>query len=924
MKERWYDKTPDQVASGLKTNLRGGLDKKEAAARLRRDGMNTVYPVARGSFISYLKHIVTDFMSILLIVTAAVACIWGNLMSASVMILILVINYVAAIFSYVRAHRVLENMSLGALPTAKVMRGGRLYLVRQEQLVEGDLIYLSVGDIVPADARLIECDGLAVFEGNLTGDAVASRKDAEFIEYRDIAPAKQKNMVFATTIVTKGTARAIVTSTGSDTLASTSGSVQTILTHDKLRIHASLKKYCSTWSLCMIALIFALTIVDVLLGFRSRSLFEIFLTGLSLAASAMSEFYTAFGYIVIGCGVYNAARTLSGMPTGALIKNSSSLEMLKDITCLVVPKEGVFSIHDMRIEEVFVNSNTYHPGDMKYETNAAPLLRSAVLSTGLYGGQRLVEDNLRFDNINSPEEEAIIAAASNVGVYNVLLDAEYPVIAHEPISDTNRFETTLCGVNSRMAVIRGEITSVLDRCRYYTENGRIFPLDAEKVKEIKMAAAIATRSAYRVVGVASRTTVLTDLSHIGGCQTDLTFEGYIALREPLLPGAAKCVDKCKKAGIKVIMLCDDISDNNRYLAESIGIIVSDIELTTGDEMARTKEGLFRANMSMYRVYEGLSVSQKRSLVRYLKEDGEVVGILARGLAELPLLNDADVGFAQTAAMSAKKDGVEVTGRKLPVYTKSERAADRDGCEAVKFRSDVVVSTAEKNGRGGFAAIIGAIGSAKVVYLNLWRMLRYLIVSQCARFFLVLYSVLTHDYLITPVGILFCGLICDFFAVLIMAFERPAHDILSLRENTEERLNHPFSKNVQSILFGLLWAILTIALPKILQSANIIEASDEVLTVAFLSVLMTQVVVLVETMREKSVFLPNVSLNGVFIAYTLLIAAVIAVSALVPSVGAVFGIVPLNWMAWLSTVALPLLVMIAFETYKLVRSWNELD
>jgi len=922
MRDRWYDKTPDQTAEAFGTNVRNGLSRKEAAQRLRKNGMNTIYPVSRGSFVSYLKHIVTDFMSILLIITAAVAWVWGDLMSASAMIAILLLNYAAAIYTYVRAHRVLENMGHAALPSAKVLRDGRLYLVKQEQLVEGDIIFLSVGDMVPADARLLESDGLYVFEANITGEIAASKKDAEFIEFRDIAPVRQKNMVFASTIVTKGMAKAIVTATGEGALSTKLEAAAPMVTHDKLRIHAALKKYCGTWSLVMIAMIFIMTILDVLTGFRSRSLFEIFLTGLSLAASAMSEFYTAFGYIVIGCGVFNAAKTLSGMHTGALIKNTSKLEVMKDITCLVVPKEGVFSVHDMHVDQLYVNGMIHKPGERKYTDNAAQLLRYAVISTGLYGGTRLVEDNLRFDNVNSPEEEAIIAAASNVGVYNVSLDSEYPMIAHEPASDISLFETTLAGTVNRIAASRGEINTILERCRYYSQNGRIHPLSEEKAKEIRYEARLLTRQAYRVVGVASKSTVMPDLRHIGGCQSDMTFEGFLAIREPMLPGAAKNVAKCQAAGIRVIMLCDDISENNRYLAESIGIIHSESEVVTAHQIDGMKEDLFRANLPLYNVYEGLSFAKKRSLVKYLQADGEVVGVLARGLGEMPLLSDGDVGFAQSVTIGHRKGGVELTGRRVSIFSKSERASDRDGCEAVKFKSDVIISASDKNGRGGFNAIVGALGSSKVIYLNLLRMLRYLIVSQCARFFVVLYSILTHTFLLTPVEILFLGLVCDFMAVVIIAFERPAHDILSLKENTEERLNHPFTQNIQTILFGLLWAVITIALPQILRAAQIIETDGEMLSVAFLSMILTQIVVLVETMREKSVFLPNVSFNGIFVAYIVGLAAFITICGIFPAAGAIFGIAQLNWMAWLSVIALPLLVMIAFESYKFVKLTNE--
>ncbi len=928
MHGKWYDKTPEQAASGLNTNIRNGLTRKEAAARLRKNGLNVIYPVARGSFVSYLKHIVTDFVSILLILTAFIAAVFHDASSATALIVILLINYAAVIYTYVRAHRVLETMGHNALPTAKVLRDGRLYLMKQEQLVEGDIIFLSVGDIVPADARLITCDRLAVLEAALTGETAASVKQADFVEFRDIAPSRQKNMVFASTIVTKGTGQAVVCGTGGETLVSKLDKNTTVVTHEKLRIHTALKKYCGEWSLCMILVIFGMTILDVLMGFRSRNLFEIFLTGLSLASSAMSEFYTAFAYIVIGCGIFNASRTLSGLYSGALIKNSSKLEVMKDVTCLVVPKEGIFSVHDMRIEYMYVNGSTYAPGDRKYADNCAQFLKYAVISTGLYGGGRLIEDNLRFNNTYSPEEEAILRSASSIGVYNIALDQEYPMVAHAPVSDENPFETTLVGAYPRLSIIRGEVSAVLSHCRYVSRNGRVFPMTDELLQEIRLAAAMATREAYRVVGVASRTTGLVDLTHLGSCQADMIFEGFMAIREPMLPGAAINVAKCREAGIRIIMLCDDVSANNRYLAESIGILEHDAKgMMTSVEMARMKEGLFRANLPLYSVYEGLTLAQKRALIRFLREDGEVVGVAARGLNEMPLLSDADVSFSQSVTLGRRKRGVEITGWRASVYTQSERASDRDGCEAVKFLSDVVISASEKDGRGGFNAIVSSLGCAKVIYLNLLRMLRYLIISQCARFFIVLFSVLTHHFLLTPVQILFCGLICDFMAVLVIAFERPASDILTLKENTEERLNHPLSRNARNVVYGFIWAFGTIALPYLLQMAGIIEtygqtASSQVLTVSFFSIVLTQIVVLVETMREKSVFIPDVTLNLIFVLYVVGILAFFGLCVLFPSFGGIFAVIRLNRKAWLSALALPLLVMILFEATKYVTTWKE--
>jgi len=800
------------------------------------------------------------------------------------------------------------------------MRGGRLYLVKQEQLVPGDVIYLSAGDIVPCDARLIEADELKVLEVNLTSVTHASLKKPEYIDFRDINPSQQLNMVFASTIVTMGTGKAITCLTGEDTLVCKMEKNSPIVTHENLKVIGILKKYCSVWSLCMIGLIFVLTTLDFIFGIASRTLFDIFLTGLTLAVASMSEFYMAFGYIIIACGIFNAVKKYKDVNSGAMIKNTSKLEVLKDLTCLVVPKEGAFSIKDMRIERIFTNNNIYSTYDPKFIENCSQVIKYAVISTGIYGSSALIANNETNDNIYTPEEDVIIQTAEKFGLYNIELDNNYPIIEHMPLSDNSLFETTLVKFEGTYVVaIRGEVNKVLENCKYYCENGRIFPLDNEKLTDIKITVSLISREAYRVVGVASKTTIHTTLNRLESCQTDLTFEGFMAIREPMLEGAAKNVSKCQAAGLKIIMLCEDVNINNRRLAEAVGIAHNSTDIINTYELAHIKDGLFRANIPIYRVYEGLTIAQKRLLIQYLRDDKEVVGVLGRELDEIILLSECDVGFAQsiTVSMKAGKGGVDLTSRRIPVQTKNSKYVAKGGCEALKFKADVIVSEAEKQGRGGFNAIIEAIACSKVIYKNLIRMIKYLLTVQSARLIIILYSILTRDLTFTPIQILFSGLIIDFMAVIIIAFEKPSRDILSQKEDTENRLQKPLSHNIQSIVFGLFWAALAVVSRRILYNFDITETMGELISFSFVSFLVTQIMVLIQSKKEKSIFIPNIKINGMFFIVILFMAGFITAGILFTEIGVLFGVVKMNLMTWGIIVLLPLCMLIIFEIYKFI-------
>lgn len=921
MSDKWYDKTIGQVESQLKTSASSGLSREEVRKRRNRAGTNDIYPIPRTSFRAYLKSLLSDFTSILLFITVLIAAAFKQTFGILVMAAVILIYYFIAIFTYVKAQRILERMGDYALPNAKVLRAGKIYMVKLAQLVQGDVIFLSTGDIVPCDARLIETSDFEVLETNLTSVTKAARKDASFIEHHDIAPAEQKNMVFASTIVTSGTAKAIACNVGSDTLVCAMKKNTPLISHDKLSILNTLKKYCRIWSLTMSAMIFFITVLDIILGFAQRSIFDSFMAGLSLAVSSMSEFYAAFGYIIIACGIFGAVKKYKDINSGALIKNSAKLEALKDVTCLIVPKEGAFSVMDMQVERVFANEEFYSVGEHGFERNASPVLQCAILSTGVYGADKLIINNLSNENIYTPEEDAIIAACENCGIYNIELDKNYPLLEHFSATPSLPFEVSLVNSNGTNTVaVRGEAKALLERCRYISENGKTVSLSHDKLEDIKIMVAMATKEGARVIAVASNTTQFNNLQKINTILTNLTLHGFIILKEPMLPGAAKNISKCLSAGIKVIMLTGDTCENNRYLAQSLGIVRDETEVIDSSQLSSMKEGLLRANLPLYHLYQGLNISQKRMLLQYLKESGEKVAVLGGGLDDIMLIKEADVGMAQSMTISARagQGGIDLTKLKVSMFSKSSKPR-KTGCEALKFVSDVIISEADLSGTGGFNAITGALMCAKGIYQNLLRMTKYLMVSQLSRILLVLYGVISGTTLLSPAQILICGLIVDFAAVLIISFERPLPDILSSKDNAEKILNHPFTSYPQSIMFGLFWGAATVLMQILLFRYSVITSADQALSCSFFSYVMTQLVVLNETIRERSILRPNIKLNRVYTVSLLVIVSILILCILIPEFGIMLQVVRFPAMAWCGVFAVPVSVLILYEIYKAITN-----
>jgi len=932
MNERWYDKTVAQVEEKLNTDSNTGLSVDVLRGRQKAGKLNVIHPIPHMSFEDCLKSVVLEPTTLLLFVIALISAWLDQSIASWVIISLIVFNMFVSVFTYNKACSVFEDMGRLSLPTSKVLRNGRLFLIKSEQLVQGDVIYLSAGDIVPADARLIEVDGFQVLEVALTGEIKPTEKDPEFLRYNhDVPPAQQANMVFASSIVIKGTAKAICCCTGEDALVCKLQKNKPISSHKDVNLISFVKKYSNVWSLISLASIFLLVALELVFASQGRGLFDVFLGAMALAAVALGEFHVISSYVIIGNGLFLAVKQNKDVNSGALIKNVSKIEQLKDVTCLLVHKDGVFSIRESKAEKVYVNNSLYTDGEVHFEENSRRLLRFALISTGLYGVKKLIKNNLSNNNIYTAEEDAIISISQKCDVYNIKLDKSYPIMEHISAGESSRFETTLANSNQGYIVAcRGNLESIMACCTTYSENGRIYPFDSDVKADIISEAAKLNRKSYRIIAVASKKTHYNNLKRIIACQSEMTFEGFIAIRERMLPGAAKTISDCRAAGMKIIMMCDDIGEHNRALAESLGIIKNRNEIVSGRQLAAMKEDMFRTNIPVYTLYEGVSVFQKRKLLEFLHDEGEVVGVLARELDEIILLKESDVGFVQSTTLSGKLDktGLDMTSAKnnnSPMIIKNAKDSKKIGCEALKFIADVIISDADKKGNGGFNAIIGAVLASKTIYRNLYKFIKYLLTTQIARLMFVVLSIFTKSQPLTPQQILFSGLVVDFIAMIVLAFEQPNKHIMAYNDNLSDiKKIHKYIP--YALLSGFVWACSLHVLPLILSAFNF-NSYGLNLSVIFSGFIISQVAVLNEIMHDEGLFKYTTRFNRAHLILASVVIMFLIISNNISIIGNAFGIIEMNWIQIIIAFIPSVIMIINYELQRFIlndKQWISKD
>ena len=928
MTDNWYQISGEATAKKLKSSPTDGLTRKAARAALRKYGKNEIYPVSKITFYTVLRAMTMDYTSYLLIAAALIAAIFEESIGAWVLVVLVTLNLIVTVLAYAKSQRMLESMDRYTLPVVRIIRDGRLFTIDQKQLVPGDLICVSRGDIVPADARLISAHDLCTDEERLFGRGPLRVKTADVEFHETLPPEKQRNMLFAGTLVISGEASAIVVATGDASVISLTDRNRPIINHESMPMLAGLQRVSRIWSLVVIAAVFGMTLLDFLLPGHNNALFSSFMGSLSFAVSTMSEMYVAFGYVLLACSVQQTVQLFRDSDgSGAIIKNPLCMEKLRGMTALVIPKEGILTTRDSVADRVFAEERLWDITDRRGRRAMERPILYAILSTGMYGEAYLRSISEQPGGVSRSEEEtSILNLARRMDIYNIRLDRAYPMLDHRRAEGESEFETTLVSHKEQyIAISRGECAHLLERCEYYYRNGRIMLLTPQVRNTIMIAYNKLVRQAYSVSAVASRAYGYNSLRFIGAAQHEMVFEGFVAFRVPYLRGVGQLVADAREVGIKVILTTERPSASEIYFAKQIGIIERPDQAVDGSALPQIKEGIRRTNASYYRLYSGLDTSQKLQLLTYLREQGEVVGVVGHRLEDLCLLRAADISFAQNIFVKQSKkrsSSAEI------VQSRISDAAGEIGCEALKFEADMIVSDATAEGSGGFRAILDSIGIAKNTDMNLIRAIKYLLCSQTARFLLSLYAILFSKDGMGAVQILFSGLFVDFVSVFIIALQKPSPDVLRSSGDPALWLRAPLRMGLPQIITGALWAVTAIFASFFAGLFGFAETALSQGSVLFVTSTLISVLMLFSQQREDFIFRPGVRMTALHTLSLLGLLELFLLFFLFPTFGTMFGVAAFSPITLVIIGVLSLIALSLSECIKMLaqlyRASDSLD
>ncbi len=725
-----YRQSADEVVQRLQTHAQRGLTQKEALARLARDGRNelNVEPATPG-WKRFLAQFGNVLVILLLIAALISAVLWFVVREtafpyeASAILAIILLNALMGYVQQARAdHAVLALRQMSAA-TAAVIRDEKRNRISAADIVVGDIILVEEGDLVSADARLIDSVSLRLAEAPLTGESVPVEKDVAAIPL-EVALGDRSNMIFSGTSATYGRGTAVVMATGMRTEIGRISEMLAQTPDEATPLQRELDRVGKL--LGLIVIIIAVGMIATILTVQGikdvQSVFNVFILGVALAVAGVPEGLPAVVTATLSLGVQRLAKR------NAIVRHLAAVETLGSATVIASDKTGTLTKNEMTVRRIAtvsgiteISGSGYDPsGELRGEGGGevTGALRSELMRV-LGSAQRANNASVREHNgvwviHGDPTEAALLVAAHKAAIPDIATAARFTRVAEVPFSSQRKLMSTVHRDTESpeifLASIKGAPGVVLALCSHELVGDEARALTPERRAAILKTNTALASASLRTLAVASRSfprsAVETGQELDERIEKDLLFLGLVGMMDPPRPEAKDAVARAQRAGIRPLMITGDHAATASAISLELGIS-SDGRVVSGAELQKmTDEALDRAVKDVS-VYARVNPEHKLRIVRALQRGGATVAMTGDGVNDAPALKAADIGIAMGIA----------------------------GTDVSKEAADIVLSD------DNFASIVAAVEEGRAIFDNIRKFLRFLLSSNLGEVLAMFFGVL---------------------------------------------------------------------------------------------------------------------------------------------------------------------------------------
>jgi magnesium-transporting ATPase (P-type) len=886
----WHALEVGDVAARLGTDPDVGLSATDADQRLERHGPNALEAERSTPAWRVVLAQFTSPLIAILLVAAVVTVAIGEHVDAAVIAVVLVLNAAIGATQERKADRSVRALMQLAEPRSTVIRDGAQREISSKRLVPGDVVVLSSGARVPADLRLTEVTSLAIDESLLTGESEPTRKTVTPLPVTcDVAD--RTDVALTGTAVTSGRGRGIVTATGGATeLGAIADSIRRA-ERPETPLQLRMRRFAHTVAIAvLIATVFAFGL-GVALG---EPVDRMFLTAVALAVAVVPEGLPVAFTVAMALGVHRMAQR------NAIVRSLPAVETLGSTDVIGSDKTGTLTANQMTVRVAWTADGVVALGGGPLSVGVDPdapsaqevvardpvgALATSLATVVLSNEAQLVTDGDQVvERRGDPTEWALLVAAREAGVEPDGLRDGTEVLATVPFETTARSSYVVVDERGPVLRCKGAPERLLERCTHIRRGSRDEPLDHDAVAEV--VAELAGRG-YRVLAAAERRLELPtgaiDPDRPPAAE-DLTLTGLFGMQDPPRDGVLEAIVRCRRAGIRVVMITGDHVATARAIAADLGIS-TDAQALTGRDLDGLGDDELAERVLDVDVFARVTPAHKLRVVEALRAHDLVVAVTGDGVNDGPALKAADIGVAM----------------------------GRSGTDVAREASDMVLTDDD------FVSIVDAVQEGRVVFDNVRKVTYFLLSTGAAAIVAITFSIAAGWPLpYVPAALLWLNVVTNGLQDVALAFDRGDPDVLDAppRRTAEGVLSRTLWWRTlftgTAMAAGSLWIFAWAA------DAGLTGAQQRGAALTTLVVAMAAHVYTARSER-RSVLRTGLRGNPFLLASSLIALTVHVAASYTDPVQRILRTAPVTGAGWLRIAVVAVLVVAVSELHKAVRA-----
>ena len=729
MDKRYYAKKIDEIYKELDSSS-NGLFSSSVKKRVAKYGLNELPKKKKDSIIKIFFMEMLDPIILLLIVAIVASIIVGEIIDAGAIFLIILLDLIMATYQENKSNKIIEALSNLVKDKVKVLRDGKKIEVDSVDVTIGDIVLLESGDKISCDMRIIEAYNFTVDESTLTGESSSVIKNAKCLEDVKIDINEQSNMVFGGCNVVTGRAKAIVVGVGIDTQIGKIANSLNETVDEKSPLAIRIDKFSKQIS--MLIIIISLIIAGIL-AVKGLKFNDILISIIALSVSAMPEGLPLAMTMALTIGSNRMAKHK------VVVKKLNAVESLGSCNVIASDKTGTLTVNIQTAKKILLPDDSYYDIEGSgYDFTGNVIGKNIkyaeeITKLGVINNEAIVDDN---NKIGDSIDIAFLVLGKKIGIDISNLN----IVGKIPYESQNKYSAVFYRENDKTyCTVKGSIEVVLSFC-----NKTSFMDKIDKGKILRQNEDLASQG-YRVIAIASGE--IEDKEEYDEKDIEnLEFKGFVAFIDPIRDDAKKAIEKCKSAGIRVLMITGDHPLTAYKISRDLNLVDSYNYVTDGKEVdyyLNKSNSDFDLFVKSKIVFSRVTPIQKLKIIESLKRQGEFVAVTGDGVNDAPALKSANIGIAMGS-----------------------------GSDIAKESSDMIVLD------DNFDSIVKGLLEGRVAYANIRKIIYFLVSCGFAEvLFFCLSIVFDLPVPLLAVQLLWLNVVTDGIQDFALSFERQEKNIL---------------------------------------------------------------------------------------------------------------------------------------------------